>query len=429
MGGPASPPPPERFRSILWAAVLVTVALTPLVFSTATKDVYRLPKTLFFQTAALLIGAAIVVWDANRGRLGELAARHRTSLVFAVLAVAWTAIVSMTAVNPVVAAHAPLAVFCYASFFAATLLFARRSPGIVLAALLVPAIVNAIVLLLQWRNVWTPVASNVLAEGRFRHTALQGNPDPAGMYLILPAVAAIAAAFAFRRWRPVLVAAAALILVGLLLTESITVFVTLAAVFVSFIVVVRSNKARVAMAVMLIAGVAVLAAYAPTRSRAKRIARWMSEGRYQDVTSFRLPAWAVAVTMFGDHPLTGVGPGGYAARYMSYKLAGDERHPEWMTMGNVNFGEAHNDHLQLLAEAGLPGYALFLVIAARVALLSVRVRKRSEETAVFVRMFALPAVAGFSVAALAQFPMHLTATSSVAVFTAALCHAWGNDAD
>jgi O-antigen ligase len=326
----------------------------------------------------------------------------------------------MTALNPVVATHAPLTIFCYAVFFAATLLFARRNHGITLIALLTPAVINSIVLLLQWRTIWTPVRWNPVARGRFHHIALQGNPDPAGMYLMIPAIAAIAAAFAFRKWRWPLVAVSALLLVGLLLTESIT-------VFVSFIVVVRSNKARIAMMAMLLAGVTVLAVYAPTRHRARNIARWMSQGRYQEVTSFRLPAWSVAVTMFSERPLVGVGPGGYAAKYMSYKLAGDERHPEWMTLGNTNFGEAHNDHLQLLAEAGLPGYALFLAFAGSVALLSWRVRKRTEEPAVFVGMFALPAVVGFSVAALAQFPMHLTAPSSVAVFAAALCHAWGSD--
>ena len=418
---------PDRFRSILWAAVLVTIAVTPLLISTTMKDVYRLPKTLFFQAATLLIGAAIVLWDANHRKLGELASPHRIALILAALALMWTAIISMTAVNPVVATHAPLSIFCYAVFFAATLLFARRDPGLTLIAFLTPAVINAVILILQRFHVWTPVMWNAEASGRFKALALQGNPDPAGMYLIIPAIVAIAAAFAFRRWRWPLVAVSAVLLVGLLLTESVTVIVALAAVFMCFIVVVRSNKARIAMIAMLIAGVAVLALYSPTRKRAVRIAKWVSEGRYQEATSFRLPAWNVATTMFAERPLLGVGPGGYAAKYMTYKLAGDEKHPEWMQFGNYNFGEAHNDHLQLLAEAGLPGYLIFLAIALHVALMSWRVRKRSDDHAVFVRMFALPAVMGFVVGALAQFPMHLTASSSAAVFAAALCFAWGTD--
>ncbi len=413
------------FSRVVWSAVLLTVAITPLIFATAANDADRLPKTLFFETAALLIGAAIVAWDANRDELGKLAARHRTSLILGAAAVLWTALASMTAQNQVVAAHAPLAVFCYAVFFGAVLLFAQRTPGLALTALLAPAVINTIVLLLQWRRIWTPNASDL--PGRYGHTGLQGNPDPAGVYLIVPAIAAIAAAIAFRRWRPVLVATSALLLVGLLLTESITVFVSLAAVFVAFIVVVPSRKARIAMIAMIVAGAVVLAAYAPTRTRAINIARWTMEGNFQEVTSFRLPAWGVAWSMFVDHPLTGVGPGGYGARYMSYKLAGDERHPQWMTLGNANFAEAHNDHLQLLAEAGLPGLALFAIALGWVALQSLRSRGSGEEGA-FVRLFALPAAVGFAVAALAQFPLHLTATTATAVFAAALALAWGQHA-
>src|SRR5690242_12769322 len=114
------------FARVVWFAVLFTVAVTPLVYSTSTKDVYRLPKALFFQAVALLIGAAVVAWDANRGELGKLAARHRTPLILAAAAMLWTAVITMTAQNPAVAGHAPLAIFCYASFFGVALLFARR---------------------------------------------------------------------------------------------------------------------------------------------------------------------------------------------------------------------------------------------------------------------------------------------------------------
>lgn len=428
MPGSVSPPPPDRFARLIWAAVLVTIAITPLIFSTVTKDVYRLPKTLFFQGAALIIGAAVVAWDAVREELGRRAAPHRLSLILAALAVAWTAVVSMAAQNPIVSAHAPFTVFCYAAFFGAALLFARPSSGLVLFALLAPATVNAIVLVLQWRGIWTPVARSSATTGRMAHTALQGNPDPAGMVLLIPAIAAIASAMTFRRWRPLLIAASALLLVGLLLTESITVFVTLGAVFAAFIVVMPSWKARITMIALAIAGVAVLALYQPTRMRLVKVVRSASAGDLQEATSNRLPSWNVAWTMFGERPVTGVGPGGFAARYMSYKLAGDERHPEWLKFGNFNFGEAHNDHLQLLAEAGLPGYALFMIISGRVALLSLRLRRRGDERARFVSVFAFPAAVGFGVAMLAQFPMHLTAPSAVAVFAAALCHAWGTDA-
>jgi hypothetical protein len=415
------------FARVVWAAVLLTVAATPVVYSTATRDVYRLPKTLFFQAAALVIGAAIVAWDARSTELGARAARHRIPLILAASALAWTGVVSMTAQNPVVASGAPLAMFCLAVFFGAALIFARRTPGLVLTAMLAPAIANAVVVVLQWRRIWTPVPRTIVANPpRLAYTGFQGNPDMVGVYLLIPAIAAIAAAVAFRRWRLPLIAVSAVLLIAMLLTGSLTVFIALAAVFLAFTVVAPTRKARIAMIAMIIAGIIAVGSWKQTRRRAIGISRAIAQGNANEALTFRLPAWSVAWRMFLEHPLTGVGPGGYAARYMSYKLAGDELHPQWMQLGNFNFGEAHNDHLQLLAEAGLPGLALFVTVLARVALLSLRGRGSGEEGA-FVRLFALPAATGLGIASLAQFPLYLTASSSAAVFAAALCFAWGDD--
>jgi O-antigen ligase len=414
----------DRFAEVLWIAVLAIVAVTPLVFSTTTKDVYRLPKALFFQSAVLVLGAAILVWDATREGLARRFRPHRVSLLLAAMAVAWTAVVTMTAVKAAPASHAPLTVFCYALFFSAALLFGRRTPRAALAAMFVPAVVISVIMVLQWRDVWTPVALPERPVGRFAHIGLQGNPDPVGAYLIVPAIAAVAATIAFRRGRIVLVPTTLLLLVGVLLTESVTALVAVAAALLAFLVVVPSKKARMITAFVTVAAAIVVLAYPPTRGRATALARSAAEGNYQELTSFRLPAWDVAWRMFLERPVTGVGPGGFAARYMSYKLAGDELHPEWLTLGNENFGETHNDHLQLLAEGGLPAFVLFAIVAVRVALLSFRVPADSDERR-FVKLFALPGVVAFAVTAMAQFPMQLTEASAVAIFGAALCHVWG----
>jgi O-antigen ligase len=146
-----------------------------------------------------------------------------------------------------------------------------------------------------------------------------------------------------------------------------------------------------------------------------------------ELTSYRPPAVMVAVDMFRERPLLGVGPGNYEARYMRYKLAVDERFPQWIRPMNANFGEAHNDHVQLLAEAGLPGYLLYLGALASVASISFRRRRAQSQRAEFARIFALPAVVGFSVVGLAQFPLYLTVVTSAAIFASALAHVWSLD--
>jgi O-antigen ligase len=120
----------------------------------------------------------------------------------------------------------------------------------------------------------------------------------------------------------------------------------------------------------------------------------------------------------------GVGPGVFSALYMPYKLRLDSRNPEWIRVGNQNFGEVHNDHLQLLAETGLPGYALFVLALALLARLSFRKRDEPDERMRFVHMFAFPAASAFAVLALAHFPMQVTSTMAPAVYIAALCFAW-----
>ena len=152
-------------------------------------------------------------------------------------------------------------------------------------------------------------------------------------------------------------------------------------------------------------------------------------GNFMALTSARLPAYAASAQMFFDHPITGVGPRGFSARYMTYKLEIDEQFPHWMRLANSSFGEAHNDHLQILAETGLPGYALYLAALFVIARFSVRGVARDEtEQDAFVRLFAFPAVVGFAVAQLAQFPLYHVAPTSSAIFIATLLIVWRIDA-
>jgi O-antigen ligase len=129
--------------------------------------------------------------------------------------------------------------------------------------------------------------------------------------------------------------------------------------------------------------------------------------------------------MFLDRPLVGVGPGTFSAVYMTYKDRTDEAFPQWARLGNESFGQAHNDHVQILAETGLPGYLIFLAALLLLASLSWRRGETSTDPRErFVRTFAFPAAAAFALLALAQFPMQLTAPMVPAIYLSALCFAW-----
>jgi hypothetical protein len=74
-------------------AMLVVVALTPLVVDFLGRDVFRVPKRLFFQSAMLIIGAAMaagaLLWD----EVARTLILNRRAVLFASAALVWTVIV------------------------------------------------------------------------------------------------------------------------------------------------------------------------------------------------------------------------------------------------------------------------------------------------------------------------------------------------
>jgi O-antigen ligase len=244
----------------------------------------------------------------------------------------------------------------------------------------------------------------------------------------VPAVASFAAMATLRRFRIVFGIVTAVLLAGIFEAQTITVMVGLTASLVAF-VASGSKRVRIIAIVIVVAGIAGLLLYPPTRSRLESLRAPLTNRDFGTVTSGRVPAAGVALQMFLDRPLLGQGPGVFASRYMSRRIAiEEEQHPGWVQQSRENFGEAHNDHLQVLAESGLPGHLLFLFALGYVAWLTLRRVPAVTERGRFVRVFALPAAAGLGAVAVGQFPLELTAVMATCVFAAALCFAWSDDA-
>jgi putative inorganic carbon (HCO3(-)) transporter len=82
----------------------------------------------------------------------------------------------------------------------------------------------------------------------------------------------------------------------------------------------------------------------------------------------RMAHWFAAWNMFSDYPWLGVGIGNYGAVYAQYGLR------EWP----LSLGHAHNFYLNMLAEAGVIGFAAYLMMAVFVLLYAWRVARRAR---------------------------------------------------
>jgi putative inorganic carbon (hco3(-)) transporter len=77
----------------------------------------------------------------------------------------------------------------------------------------------------------------------------------------------------------------------------------------------------------------------------------------------RLNRWACAFRMFDERPVTGWGPGTYMFQYGPFQKVSEK------TIISTNFGEggnAHSEYFGPLAEQGLPGSILFIVLGITV---------------------------------------------------------------
>lgn len=418
-----------RLAQIVRGALLLIVAVTPVMVDGRGHDRFRLTKTIFFEEWILLAGAlaaAAALWSDS---FAATLARNRRAVILACAGVVWVAIASMASTLPAVSYTAPFAIFCHALLFVLAIALLRSGSTLpALGAMFLPAVLNSITILLQAFDLWQPFGVEVEGADRFGNVGFIGNPNTAGTYLLIPTLAAITATLVFRRYRVVAGLITLVLLAGLFETQTITVMFGFTAALGAFVLTGSRRIRFIAVSLVIIAALGMLA-YGPTRERLVSLQGPLRRGDFSTLTSNRVPAAVTTFTMFRDRPLLGLGPHVFAARYMPYRLAVDERNPKFIQLGRDNFGEAHNDHLQVLAETGIPGYVLLLLFAGSIAVLTFRRSTADDDRARFVNVFAFPAVAAFLAVALGQFPIELTAASVTYTYAAALCFAWRPDAD
>lgn len=367
-------------RDLALRLLPLLLAAAPLVVLPGHVDFARLPQQIFVALAALSLG---LVWVAG-GLSAGVARRRPLDLPLAAF-LAWSAVSLFSAVDRDAGLRTVgLWVACAVVY---ALVSRTAGPGDVprlAGGLLLGGGLAAVVGLGQ------ALLGLSLVPQAVAPAATLANRNVAGGYL------AALVPLALVRWpsrtaRVAAAVAAATILVFLPLTQSRAVAVALALQLAVLAALQWRSARRPRVVAALVAAALVLAA-----------AAWLTladAGKTRS-TSIRWSLAGSALSMARDHPLLGVGIGGFGAAYPSHGPV-----PTSALGAPLRVLSPHNEVLQVLAESGLPGLLLGLWVVAG-ALSALRRLRRSPDPPVRRTALALGlGLVGFTADAAFGFPL------------------------
>jgi O-antigen ligase len=409
-----------------------TVIATPIFVSVSGLETFRVPKELFTIATALVMLPLfpLILTPPVIGRLRA----HRLAILLASSAATWVTLCALWSAN---SGRRDAVVIAWATFiqFIAFLVIAEERTPSPVYWMAIPSAINTVVLVLERWAHWSPVRV-VDIEGTHPVTALLGNGNDIGMTLFLGAAAfiTIATVETRARWRRMAWASAALFSLGVVLSYTVTAIVALGVTMFLFAIMrLPTWQKRVVVALGLVAIAVILAGVVPgLRVRVVGAYETAREHRYNELLSNRLEPFLAAMEMFRARPVTGLGPKGFATHYFEYKLLVDEKYrtlmPEkmaaWSRGRLINFGEAHDEYLQIAAELGIIGLVLFLAGIVFLGSRGAAPPSTDDECSRFAARLALPLAAGFAVLCVAQFPLRIAAARMFMTLLVALTIAW-----
>jgi O-antigen ligase len=411
--------------ALAWVAAAAVLVL-PLLVTPHLLDRFRVVKEGAMRTQGILslVLLVVAVTVGGSARMRDVL-RERAVIATGVAGLVWTGITTLTSTNALWSI--PSLVSCVTSVLVLVGVW-YAAPRITLSifdVLVPPVLVNAALSAAQEFGLYQPFTVDELSTRHLAATALIGNPNIVGTYMALAAVILSSAATRVSGWRTWLYGFAATVAVTSVVVSrtrtaliGLLVGMAVLALMVSF---KRALTFAVAVAVLFAGG---LVLNVRVVERLVRMPSRVSTYGLEVVTSGRVTPALVATSMFMAHPITGVGPGAYRFEYMPHQIAVRARYGKLVEgVGATNFSETHNDHLQMLAETGLPGYALFLAAVTAVVVCVRRATGDDQRTQVARVM--VPAVAAtFLVLALAQFPLHVAVTRHLLMTFAGLGLGW-----
>lgn len=412
------PPAPERDLPALLAALALVAVLagTGLFLDSGADASFDAPKRL-----AAIVGTAaafLAAFGFSRWRNPLFGAGPGSrGIVFLSLGVcAWTVLAALVSPHRAVSLDAERVVLLTALLLplgASRVI--GRSRSLLLGAFLVVAAINAIVSILQAAHVFQPFA--LVATGSRDVTgAFVGNVGYFALNLSLAAEAALAVALQSRRpaIRITAGAGAALFTGALLINRNLTSFSALVAGFCVLSVCVYGRRSLFPIAGLVVLLAMGVAFYPPMHQRFRE-AGWAIRARSWDqLVTYRLGPWAACVAMARERPLTGFGPGTFAAEYIPHRLKVEIATRTRLTnpLLTSSYGEAHSDLLQPFSEVGIPGGLAFLAaVLLLLAVLARAARRPPESPSRSEAIFLLAFLAAGVAAMLTWFPLQRPITA------------------
>ncbi|MFI5119432.1 MAG: O-antigen ligase family protein [Thermoanaerobaculia bacterium] len=398
--------------------VLAALTLPFLFFSAASSDALRETKLLVQALGAALAMLAL----ARRGAIPVLGRRPAVRVailgLFAGLALTLlSGFSNADVVDPLTAAAilSPLALLLAGASRAG----ARVAPAAAIALMAAGAATGALAALQRRAGLFRLPLE--VPEPRFLAAGLIGNAGDVGMALVVPSLLLFTRAAepgTHSGERSIAAFGLLATLLGLVATEAVAPALAFGAGAAAFVALDFRRRSR-ALAALLAA--ALLAAATGAGRRFLLKLDELGRGDLASATTQRDIGLLAGREMLRARPLLGAGPGAFSNRFVSARLAAEERTRRHLVhrSGSAHFDNAHNEPLTLAAETGLPAAlaAMLAVCALFVGLLG---RRRLAPNAaggisIDALFAALFAVALLSVA---DFPLRIAVASGPAAFLA-----------
>ncbi len=414
-------------KRLPWLLLLAALILPGLAIVPHSQHVFWVPESVV--ACVLAPWAAFAAWLGTR-REPRAALPWGLAPVFAALALLW-ALAGALALRQDLAAQALIEWLSYAALFFATWRLAatplRRR--LLLAALLAYGLLSALYAVVQALGL-DPIHWSTGFDGRAG--AFFGNPNFLGGHLALLLPLSLALALdrregsSWRRlapWALVAALAGALVLTqtrGAWIGATVGCAVVLAAGQRWMGGLVGRN--RKPLAVLGLLGLLGLGGFFALKPGAWT--RWRSALQSQDSElAHRFFLMHKSAQLAGQHPLLGVGPGNFRIHFAQVQVQGLQ--PKDYHQPYVSSEHAHNDFLQMAAEAGIPAALLWAALMG-LLLLALLQALRPEEAPLVRRgdgllvLGVLGGTVALLVHGLANFPFLILPTQSAAWALAAL---------
>lgn len=297
-----------------------------------------------------------------------------------------------------------------AAFFAlfvpigASRAFAAAGTRVAVGAFAFGTVANVVVSLAQAAG-WKLPLDVVQLGGRFATGALLGNEGYVALAAALLACICVVVMMrdSRRRYRVAAAAALAASVAAIVVNHQATSAIALAAA----LMVAAAAYWRLRWLSILL-GVGIVVAVTTVLLPPLRHATWAALGSvdaYQQLTTYRLGAWVSALHMIQIRPLLGFGLGSFALEQQTHRFAAEiSLQQRFVQPTGSSFIYAHDDYLQLAAEAGLPALLFLLGGVGAIVLGLARLGRSSVDGE---RLVLLALLTCGAVAALAWFPLQI----------------------